>query len=67
MSVVDFGGERSNRIPPEITPFQRFNRNEWSRLRAGTAMTLDELDVKQLSGINERLSIKWTEMGSLGL
>ena len=61
MSVVDFGGERSESGAPEISPFQRFNRDEWSRLRAGTPMTLDELDVKQLSGINERLSIKEVE------
>ncbi len=62
MSVVDLGGERPERGGGTGgSLFQRFNRDEWSRLRAGTPMTLDELDVKQLSGINERLSIKEVE------
>jgi len=43
------------------SPFQEFTRVEWSRLRADTPMTLDELDVEQLSGINERLSMQEVE------
>ena len=37
--------------------YQRFSREEWSRLRASTPMTLDEADLAELQGINERLSL----------
>jgi type I pantothenate kinase len=44
---------------PGATPshFQRFRRDEWSRLRASTPMTLDEADLVELRGINEHLSL----------
>ncbi|MCU1463281.1 MAG: pantothenate kinase [Acidimicrobiales bacterium] len=37
--------------------YQRFSRDEWSRLRAAIPMTLDESDLAELRGINEQLSL----------
>lgn len=38
--------------------FIGFSREEWSRLRAATPLVLDEDDVAQLRGINEKLSLE---------
>ena len=61
MAEIDFGSIEPAEDQMEITPFQKFSREEWARLRADTPMTLDEMDVEQLSGINERLSIEEVE------
>ena len=37
--------------------YLRFSRNEWAALRASTPMTLDEADLAQLRGINDRLDL----------
>jgi len=37
--------------------FVEFTREQWSALRAATPLTLDEPDLEQLRGINERLSL----------
>jgi type I pantothenate kinase len=39
------------------SPFVRFSRGEWARLRAATPLTLDETDLERLRGINEQLSL----------
>jgi type I pantothenate kinase len=39
------------------SPFVRFNRDEWARLRASTPLTLDEADLDHLLGINERIDL----------
>ena len=39
------------------SPYVRFSRDEWARLRASTPLTLSEGDLDQLRGINERISL----------
>jgi len=43
--------------PAAATRFVHFDRDEWSRLRASTPLTLDEDDLESLRGINERVSL----------
>ena len=40
-----------------LSPYVRFTRDEWARLRAATPLTLTEADLGQLRGINERISL----------
>jgi type I pantothenate kinase len=40
-----------------LSPYVRFTRDEWARLRAATPLTLTEGDLEQLRGINERISL----------
>jgi len=40
-----------------LSPYVRFSRDEWARLRASTPLTLTEGDLAQLRGINERISL----------
>jgi type I pantothenate kinase len=40
-----------------LSPYVRFSRDEWARLRASTPLTLTEGDLEQLRGINERISL----------
>jgi type I pantothenate kinase len=48
-------------MPTEPSPFLAFTRDEWSRLRGGTPMTLTARDVEEISGINEELSLREVE------
>jgi type I pantothenate kinase len=41
-----------------LSPYIRFSRDEWARLRASTPLTLSEGDLEQLRGINERISLE---------
>jgi type I pantothenate kinase len=41
----------------EVSPFRRFDRDEWSRLRADTAMTLTQADLDELRGVNDRIDL----------
>src|SRR5262249_47915364 len=41
-----------------LSPYVRFSRDEWARLRASTPLTLSEGDLEQLRGINERISLE---------
>jgi type I pantothenate kinase len=41
----------------ELTRYQSFSRSEWARLRAATPLTLDETDLEELRGINERIDL----------
>jgi len=43
--------------PATPSPFVRFTRDEWARLRASTPLTLSEEDLAQLRGINERIDL----------
>ena len=45
----------------EFSPYRRFSRGEWGRLRADTPMTLNQQDVEQLSGIIEQMSLSEVE------
>jgi type I pantothenate kinase len=40
-----------------LSPYVRFTRDEWARLRAATPLTLTEADLEQLRGINERIAL----------
>jgi len=42
----------------DLSPFLRFSREEWSRLRAATPLTLSEEDLATLQGLNEKVSLK---------
>ena len=39
------------------SPYTRFSRAEWARLRAGAALTLTPEDVLRLQGLNERVAM----------
>jgi type I pantothenate kinase len=41
-----------------LSPFLRFSREEWSRLRATTPLTLTEEDLSDLRGLNESASMR---------
>ena len=43
--------------PEPLSPYVRFTRDEWARLRAATPLTLTEGDLEQLRGINERIAL----------
>ena len=45
----------------EFSPYRKFSRDVWGRLRADTPMTLNQQDVGQLSGIIEQMSISEVE------
>jgi type I pantothenate kinase len=45
------------RSPNGFTPYVTFTRDEWSRLRAATPLTLTNADLKTLRGINEDVSL----------
>ena len=45
----------------EFSPYRRFSRSEWARLRADTPLTLNQGDVQQLSGIIEQMSLSEVE------
>ena len=40
----------------ELSPFLRFSREEWSRLRAAAPLTLNERDLSALRGLGESVS-----------
>ncbi len=46
----------------EVSPFRRFDREEWSALRADTAMTLTQADLDELRGVNDRIDLTEVEM-----
>jgi type I pantothenate kinase len=54
--VEDPRGEES-RVVPDLSPYRRFDRNEWSRLRADMPMTLEESDLVRLRGLNDPVSL----------
>jgi type I pantothenate kinase len=45
------------RSPAEVSPYRRFDRVEWARLRADMPMTLDESDLARLRGLNDPVSL----------
>lgn len=47
--------------PTPLSPFIRFSRAEWARLRAATPMPLSESEVTALRGLNEDLSMEEVE------
>jgi type I pantothenate kinase len=45
----------------EVSPFSRFAREEWAKLRADTPMTLTQADLDELRGLNERIDLAEVE------
>ncbi|MFC0179371.1 type I pantothenate kinase [Thorsellia kenyensis] len=41
-----------------LSPYLNFTRKEWAELRANVPMTVDETDLHQLQGINDKLSLE---------
>jgi type I pantothenate kinase len=48
-----------------LSPYVRFDRAQWARLRADTPLTLSEADLAHLRGLNERVSL--AEVGAVYL
>ncbi|MFN0265140.1 type I pantothenate kinase [Tepidamorphus sp. 3E244] len=46
----------------ELSPYQKFSRDQWSKLRADTPMTLDKAEIEHMRGLNEHLSMDEVEM-----
>jgi type I pantothenate kinase len=45
----------------EVSPFRRFDRDEWSKLRADTPMTLTQVDLDELRGLNDKIDLAEVE------
>ncbi|MEM3675797.1 MAG: type I pantothenate kinase [Thermoplasmataceae archaeon] len=45
----------------ELSPYIVFNREQWSRLRNSTPLTINEEDLATIRGINERISVREVE------
>jgi type I pantothenate kinase len=45
----------------EVSPFRRFDREEWAKLRADTPMTLTQADLDELRGLNDRIDLAEVE------
>jgi type I pantothenate kinase len=45
------------KTPIEFSPYLRFTRTEWARLRADTPLTLSEGDLARLRGLNDPMSL----------
>ena len=50
--------ESVTRATEDLSPFLRFSREEWSRLRAAAPLTLTEEDLSSLRGLNEKVSLE---------
>ncbi|WP_035426696.1 MULTISPECIES: type I pantothenate kinase [Sediminibacillus] len=48
-------------VSEKISPYISFTREEWAKLRFNTPMTLTKAEIKELQGINERLSVEEVE------
>ena len=42
----------------ELSPYHRYEREEWARLRADMPLTLDEADLVRLRGLNDPVSLE---------
>ncbi|MEZ4404249.1 MAG: type I pantothenate kinase [Kofleriaceae bacterium] len=45
----------------EVSPFQRFGRDDWAALRADTPMTLTERDLEEVRGVGDEVSVAEVE------
>ena len=48
-------------LAKEVSPFRRFARDEWAALRADTPMTLTQIDLDELRGLNDRIDLAEVE------
>ena len=46
----------------EVSPFRRFNRDEWAALRADTPMTLTEADLAEVKSLTDKIDLNEVEM-----
>jgi len=44
-------------LAKHISPFRRFSREEWAKLRADTPLTLDQSDLDELRSLNDRIDL----------
>jgi type I pantothenate kinase len=44
-------------LAKHVSPFRRFSREEWAKLRADTPLTLDQSDLDELSSLNDRIDL----------
>ena len=47
----------SRHAPPELSPYRRFDRAQWARLRADTPLTLTLDDLVKLQSIDDPISV----------
>ena len=46
----------------EVSPFRRFNRDDWAALRADTPMTLTEADLAEVKSLTDKIDLNEVEM-----
>jgi type I pantothenate kinase len=56
--MIDLGEDFAR----EVSPFQRFSRDEWAALRADTPMTLTEADLDEVRSLNDRIDLREVEI-----
>jgi len=44
-------------LAKQVSPFRRFSREEWAKLRADTPLTLDQSDLDELRSLNDRVDL----------
>jgi len=44
-------------LAKQVSPFRRFSREEWAKLRADTPLTLDQSDLDELRSLNDRIDL----------
>lgn len=49
------------RRSPALAPYHHFTKAEWSKLRDGQPMTLDQGDIEKLRGLNDPISLEEAE------
>jgi type I pantothenate kinase len=57
--MLDKGNPASAQIPEAIaSPFRRFTRDEWAKLRADTPLTLSAEDLRKLQSLHDPISLE---------
>lgn len=56
--MIDLGEDFAR----EVSPFQRFSRDEWAALRADTPMTLTEADLNEVRSLNDQIDLREVEI-----
>ena len=44
-------------LAKQVSPFRRFSREEWAKLRADTPLTLNQSDLDELRSLNDRIDL----------
>ncbi len=63
LKVADKGEHVDDHPPPldALSPYLRFTRREWARLRADTPLTLSEEDVRAVRSLTDRIDLREVE------